>query len=149
MQAAAASQSTDTAALVLTGLTAVGALLAAVASWRTAHETRRGWEADQRSDRLRALEEIHEIIGHVTELGWSEKGNRYTKLAISLGGGPQGLYFTAGQDLRGKVAAAHCDLPTCRKVADMLIAGTVRSEKAPIPAALTEVEREMQRLARS
>jgi len=140
--------STDTVALSLTGFTALAALLAAVASWRTAQETRRGWEATQRGDQLRALESIHEIVGHVTELGWSEKANRYTRLAMTFGGGPQGLYFTTGQDLRGKIAAAHCDLPACKRVADALISGRALKE-APIKEALAEVEREMNRLARS
>jgi hypothetical protein len=121
----------DTAALALTGFTTLAALLAALASWRTAHETRRGWEATQRADRLRVLEEIHELVGHITELGWSERANPFTKMAISMGGGPQGLYFTTGQDLRGKVAASHCDLPACKQVADMLIAGTARSASCP------------------
>ncbi len=138
----------DTAGLALTGFTAVAALFAAIASWRTAHETRRSWEAVQRAERLRALEEIHQIVGHLTELGWSEKANRYTRIAISLGGGPQGLYFTAGQDLRGKVASSHCELRACTMVAEMLIAGTARPGKAPIKEALAEVERAMEELAR-
>jgi hypothetical protein len=135
----------DTAAFALTATTAIGALVAAVASWRTAGETRRAWESAERADQLRLLESIHQLVGTATEVGWSVNATRYTRIAHSFGG-PKGLWFTWGQELRGKVEAAHCELPLCRQVAEELTKGNMR--EAPIRQALDEVRREMELLKR-
>jgi hypothetical protein len=50
-----------------------------------------------------------------------------------------------GQDTRGNVAAAHCELPACRQVADALIKGDMRD--APTAKALDEVRHELDMLA--
>ncbi len=121
---------------------ALAAIAAGFAGW-TAGETRRLALATERTEQRRVLESIHAILGHVTEAGWSENVTTSSKLSWMLRGAPPpGVQFTMGQDLRGKIAAAHCDLPRTHAVADVLIAQKP-FRAPPVDQALAEVEREL------
>jgi hypothetical protein len=111
-------------------------------------ETRHGWEEAQRAERVRALRDIHDLVGHAIEVVSSDVVAAEEARTFLIGGvGARGRWFTLGHDIRGKIAASGVELPLCSKVADALIDGADPRGETSIPNALAEAEAQIKRLA--